>query len=217
MSLVSSMTIVVFAAGPELPGGNRTAALVFAIVAACGAAAPWFVNAISLRRSRMRHLKGRELAQAAHQDDGGTPDHVLSNLRELRQIDFSYIVESRSMRNRGAAIASVVAGLLVLTGLGLAVGGALASGIAIALMGSVPGAVSKMYYSRAQEADHEVRTIRREIERILLIETMQPGPTREALIADVVRGSAGLTPTTTNIRVDASPRQIPAADAGSLE
>lgn len=211
------MTIAVLAAGPELPGGNRTAALVFAIVAAGGAAAPWLLNALGLRKDRMWHSQGRVSAERAHRAYEGTPEEVLKNLHELRGIDFNYVLASRSMRNRGAAIASIVAGLLVLTGLGLAVGGALASGIAIALMGSVPGAVSRMYYSRAQEADREVRTIRREIERILLIETMQPGPVRDALIADLVRGSAGLTSTATNIHIDAPLRRMPADDGESPE
>ncbi|MEV6824938.1 hypothetical protein [Amycolatopsis sp. NPDC051102] len=197
---MNSVTITVLAAGPDLPGGNRFGALVLAVVAAGGAAVPWLLDVVGRRRRWRSSEYQRELVLGA--PHRRTPEDVLRSMHDLRRQDFEYVVMSRSRRNRGAAIAGIAAGLLVLTGLGLAVAGALASGIAIALMGSVPGAVAKMYYSRAEQADAEVRTVRREIERVILLETMESGPARDALIADLVRGAAGVT-TSSSIHVEA--------------
>lgn len=191
---MNSMSIAVLAAGASFPGDEQST-LLFAVVAAAvagsGAALPWYLDALQ----HVQRLRSRRLMSGPAESERSSSDDRIASLHALRQADFEYVVASRRRRNLGAAIAGLAAGLVLLFGLVLVATGALAAGIAIALMSSVPAAVTALFFSRARESDEQVGAVRREIEKITLVDSMTRGAERDALIADLVRGSAMEKPT----------------------
>ncbi|WP_181775259.1 hypothetical protein [Amycolatopsis pittospori] len=184
-----SLTAVVLAAETGLPGGDRVLALVGSATAVTSAVLLWLYD-------RAPRWNRAPLAE----DHSPTPvdsvtDHrrreedALHGMHQRRENEFDYVLRSRRARNRGAAIAGAGAAAVLLTGLGLVVVGTVGAGFAISLMSTVPTVVATLFYARTREADAEARAIRDDINRIILLADMTPGPAKDALIADLIRGS----------------------------